>query len=156
VVALGTQGRDIKDLIRIRLKLLVLTLLAIKPSHGYELSKAIEEITLGAVRAGPGSLYPLLRELQEEGLVEEREEADGKRVKRVYALSERGWRVLADTLEVAKTVLSNVLSLIDMAARAVKNRVGGCVPSDVVRYLADLQRTISIMLEQARARQCVE
>ncbi|GAB6148630.1 hypothetical protein JCM10135_11720 [Stetteria hydrogenophila] len=47
------------DPVRLRLRFMILTLLAVKPSHGYELSKTIEEITLGNVKASPGSLYPL-------------------------------------------------------------------------------------------------
>ena len=111
-MALGTQGRD---LVRIRLKLLVLALLAIKPSHGYELSRTIEEVALGAVKAGPGSLYPLLRKLVEEGLVEEAEEADGRRVRKVYRLTEKGLSTLAEAIDVARPALSNVLSLLDAA-----------------------------------------
>src|SRR5579871_6237691 len=49
------------------LQLLLLALLAEKPSHGYELIKALEERTTGYYSPSPGMVYPALTYLEEIG-----------------------------------------------------------------------------------------
>ena len=56
------------------------------PAHGYELSTRLEQKSGGAWRPSPGSVYPTLQLLADEGLVEA-EERDGKRI---YALTKAG------------------------------------------------------------------
>jgi DNA-binding PadR family transcriptional regulator len=46
--------------------------------HGYEMIKEIEERTAGIWRPSPGSIYPTLALLEDEGLVRS-EESEGKR-----------------------------------------------------------------------------
>jgi len=50
-------------------RLLVLTALAGGPSHGYALINEIEH--LSGTRIGPGTLYGLLADLEQSGLIEE-------------------------------------------------------------------------------------
>ncbi|HEY1854762.1 MAG TPA: PadR family transcriptional regulator [Solirubrobacterales bacterium] len=64
----------------------VLALLAERPMHGYEMIKEIEERTQGAWTPSPGSIYPTLQMLEDEGLIRG-EESEGKRR---FALSETG------------------------------------------------------------------
>ena len=47
----------------------LLVLLAEEPRHGYDLMRAIEERTGGAWSPSPGSVYPSLQALEDEGLV---------------------------------------------------------------------------------------
>lgn len=47
----------------------VLRLLAERPMHGYELIAELEERTGGRWRPSPGSIYPTLSQLEDEGLV---------------------------------------------------------------------------------------
>ena len=56
----------------------VLALLAERPMHGYEIIGELAERTNGMWKPSPGSVYPTLQMLEEEGLVTG-EEADGKR-----------------------------------------------------------------------------
>ncbi|WP_028602188.1 PadR family transcriptional regulator [Ottowia thiooxydans] len=51
------------------LKLVLLRLIAEKPSHGYELIKAIEEQVNGSYSPSPGVVYPALTLLEEMGYV---------------------------------------------------------------------------------------
>jgi DNA-binding PadR family transcriptional regulator len=51
------------------LRLVLLALIAEKPSHGYELIKAIEEKAGGAYSPSPGVIYPTLTLLEEQGFV---------------------------------------------------------------------------------------
>jgi DNA-binding PadR family transcriptional regulator len=48
----------------------VLQLLAEEPMHGYQLMQRIAERSEGAWRPSPGTIYPVLAQLEDEGLVE--------------------------------------------------------------------------------------
>jgi DNA-binding PadR family transcriptional regulator len=47
----------------------VLTLLSDRPMHGYQLMRAIAELTQGAWRPSPGAIYPTIAQLEDEDLV---------------------------------------------------------------------------------------
>ena len=51
------------------LRLVVLHLIGEKPRHGYELIKAIEESVSGAYSPSPGTIYPTLTMLEDQGYV---------------------------------------------------------------------------------------
>lgn len=61
------------------IRLAVLALVAEQPRHGYEIIQEIAERTGGEWRPSPGSVYPTLSQLQDEGLVTV-EKAAGRRV----------------------------------------------------------------------------
>jgi DNA-binding PadR family transcriptional regulator len=54
--------------------------------HGYDLIRELEERSGGAWRPSPGSIYPTLQLLEDEGLVTS-EERDGKRI---YTINDAG------------------------------------------------------------------
>ncbi len=64
----------------------VLALLAESPMHGYQIIHEIEERSGGSWKPSPGSVYPTLQLLTDEGLVTA-EEANGRKT---YALTEAG------------------------------------------------------------------
>jgi DNA-binding PadR family transcriptional regulator len=64
----------------------LLQLIAERPMHGYDLIKELEQRSGGMWRPSPGSIYPTLQLLEEEGLLKG-EEQDGKRV---YAITDAG------------------------------------------------------------------
>lgn len=64
----------------------VLWALAEGPAHGYEVMRRLEERTAGMWRPSPGSVYPMLQMLEDEGLV--RSSTDGGT--RTYELTEAG------------------------------------------------------------------
>ncbi|GAA4026295.1 hypothetical protein GCM10022281_01090 [Sphingomonas rosea] len=53
------------------LRLVLLKLIADEPRHGYDLIRAIEELTHGDYAPSPGVIYPTLSLLSDEGLIEE-------------------------------------------------------------------------------------
>lgn len=65
---------------------LLLRALQERPMHGYEVIKHLEDKSQGMWRPSPGSVYPTLQMLEEQGLVVGREEGG----KKVYALTEQG------------------------------------------------------------------
>ncbi|SOZ63390.1 putative transcriptional regulator, PadR-like family [Cupriavidus taiwanensis] len=77
------------------LQLLLLSLLEEKPSHGYELIKALETRTNGFYKPSPGVVYPALTYLEEVGYATVDTEGNKKR----YQLSETGKAHLAANRE---------------------------------------------------------
>ena len=53
------------------LRLVLLKLIADQPRHGYDLIRAIEELTHGSYAPSPGVVYPTLTMLEDMGLIEE-------------------------------------------------------------------------------------
>lgn len=64
----------------------VLALLAEQPMHGYQIIREIEERSGGAWKLSPGSVYPTLQLLSDEGLISA-EESSGRKV---YSLTDEG------------------------------------------------------------------
>lgn len=64
----------------------VLSLLAEKPMHGYQIIREIEERSGGSWKPSAGSVYPTLQLLADEGLITA-EESNGRKT---YALTEEG------------------------------------------------------------------
>ena len=73
----------------------LLVLLAEESRNGYQLMQAIEERSDGAWRPSPGSVYPTLQQLEDEGLVTATEQ-DGRRV---FEITEAGSRQVAERPE---------------------------------------------------------
>ncbi len=62
------------------LRLVLLKLIADEPRHGYQLIKAIEELTEGDYAPSPGIVYPTLTLLEDMGLIAEKKSKDSKKV----------------------------------------------------------------------------
>jgi len=72
--------------------LLVLHLIAQEPTYGNRLIESIEEITQGTISFNPNTMYPLLREMEGQGLVEGRWELPDRRTRRYYSITPGGRR----------------------------------------------------------------
>jgi DNA-binding PadR family transcriptional regulator len=64
----------------------ILALLNEGPRNGYQIMQELEQRSRGAWRPSPGSVYPALQQLEDEGLITQEQSPSG----RVYALTERG------------------------------------------------------------------
>jgi DNA-binding PadR family transcriptional regulator len=64
----------------------LLALLAERPMHGYEMIQLLAERTNGMWQPSPGSVYPALQLLEDEGLITS-QETEGKRL---YSLTDQG------------------------------------------------------------------
>ena len=73
----------------------VLTLLAEKPMHGYQIITEIAERSGGTWKPSAGSVYPTLQLLADEGLIT----ADEQNGRKTYSLTEAGAAVAAETTE---------------------------------------------------------
>ncbi|MCE4603882.1 MAG: PadR family transcriptional regulator [Aeropyrum sp.] len=89
------------NIVRDSLRQIVLRILAEQPYHGYDIMRRVGEITGGMWKPAPGTLYPLLDQMKEEGLIEvvrvDNEGVKGGR-KIVYGLTEKGWTKLVSIL----------------------------------------------------------
>ncbi len=75
----------------------LLAVLSEGPGHGYDVIKNLEEKSGGAWKPSPGSVYPTLQLLEDEGLVRSTER-DGKRV---YEITDDGRAEAARRIEEA-------------------------------------------------------
>ena len=70
----------------------ILDMLKDEPMNGYQLISQIAERSGGAWKPSPGSVYPTIQQLEDEGLVE----ADDERGRRTLRLTEEGRRYVAE------------------------------------------------------------
>ena len=75
------------------LRLVLLKLIADQPRHGYDLIRAIEELTHGSYAPSPGVVYPTLTMLQDMGLIEE---AKGEGARKAFPITAEGEAHLAE------------------------------------------------------------
>ena len=81
-------------------RLALLSLLADGPAHGYELMERLEQRSGGTYQASAGTVYPVLQQLEDEGLATS-ELQDGKKV---YRITEAGQAELAKEAEVVERI----------------------------------------------------
>lgn len=78
----------------------ILGIISLVPCSGYDMKAEAERGSLGMLSAlGFGSIYPRLKQLEEDGLVETQQVEMEGRHKKVYELTASGWRELARWLE---------------------------------------------------------
>ena len=84
------------ELLKGTLDLLILRTLALEPRHGMAIADRIAQITRGTFDVRPGSLFPALHRLAQEGFIKGswQPSAEGRRTK-CYALTADGRRQLA-------------------------------------------------------------
>jgi transcriptional regulator len=84
------------ELMRGTLDLLVLKTLELGPRHGISVADRIRQITSGTFEVKPGSLFPALHRLEQNGFIrgEWTQSEEGRRVK-AYRLTPQGRRQLA-------------------------------------------------------------
>ena len=90
------------------LRLVVLKLIADEPRHGYDLIRAIEELTGGEYAPSPGVIYPTLTLLQDMGLIEEAQ-AEGPR--KPFQATEEGREHLSEKQEEVESLFERLAEL---------------------------------------------
>jgi DNA-binding PadR family transcriptional regulator len=83
----GGRGRGGRMFAQGELRMLLLSLLTTEQRHGYDLIKAVEDLTAGAYAPSPGVVYPTLSLLVDEGLIAE---AAGDGARRAFAATDAG------------------------------------------------------------------
>jgi DNA-binding PadR family transcriptional regulator len=107
------------------LRLVLLKLISDQPRHGYDLIRAIEELTHGSYAPSPGVVYPTLTMLQDMGHISEAE-AEGSR--KVFAATPEGEAYLAERREEAEGLIERLSGLGEHKRKAsgapIKRAVG--------------------------------
>jgi PadR family transcriptional regulator len=87
----GSQDPLVGELRRAGLlRLLVLHFLRDAPSYGGQLMERVSRVSGGLIAVNPNTMYPLLRELEAEGLVAGEWEHPERRSRRFYGLTDAG------------------------------------------------------------------
>jgi DNA-binding PadR family transcriptional regulator len=105
----GRRGRRARRMFESgELRLVLLKLIADEPRHGYDLIRAIEEITGGEYAPSPGVVYPTLTLLQDMGLIEE---AEGEGPRKPFQITEEGRSHLAERQEEVEALFERLRDL---------------------------------------------
>lgn len=155
----GRRGRRARRMFEGgELRLVLLKLIADEPRHGYDLIRAIEEITKGEYAPSPGVVYPTLTLLQDMGLIEE---APGEGPRKSFQATDEGRSHLAEREEEVEGLFERLRDLapreehtagpaIGRAVRnlmtALRHRVGRDGLND------DLLHEIAAILDEAAQR----
>jgi DNA-binding PadR family transcriptional regulator len=137
----------------------VLILLAERPMHGYEIIQEIAKRSGGWWRPSPGSVYPTLQLLADEGLITT-EQQDGT-AKRLYSITEEGkteaakqdktppWEQAADDVDAGDVALREALVSLMDAARQVASVAGPELKTKATKILTDTRRELYLILADA-------
>ena len=87
------------------LRLVLLALIADKPSHGYDLIRTIEAKFSGAYAPSPGTVYPTLTLLEEQELVASEPAPGGKKS---YTVTPKGQQFLADNAAQVQALMTRI------------------------------------------------
>lgn len=86
-------------------RLFILSALAERPMHGYELTQAVAEGSGNCCAPSDAAIYPAIRDLREGGFITCEAVSQGARQRNVCTLTERGF----DALRAATVAWGNVL-----------------------------------------------
>ncbi|WP_245627836.1 PadR family transcriptional regulator [Actinomadura oligospora] len=125
----------------------LLALLAERPMHGYEMIQQLDERTGGVWRPSPGSVYPTLQMLEDEGLVSSEEQGG----KRLFSLTDVGGaEVSAQTTapwdEVTEAAGENVLH----SREAVRQLMGALHQVMAVGSASQQSRALDVVNDARR------
>ena len=102
-----------------RLRLYLLKLLDEAPRHGYEVIRLLQDRFMGVYAPSPGTIYPRLARLEEEGLVTH-DEADGRKV---YRITDKGREELRARLDDLAELEEEITASVRGIAREVTEDV---------------------------------
>ncbi|MBI3212685.1 MAG: PadR family transcriptional regulator [Mycobacterium sp.] len=125
----------------------ILKLLAERPMHGYEMIQEIAERTNDLWKPSPGSVYPTLQLLEDEGLIVA---AENEGSKKLFELTEQG-RADADKIETAPW--TEITEGADPAKVNLRNAVGqlfGAVRQSAFTASDEQQQRIVDIVNNAR------
>src|SRR5690349_9875779 len=106
------------------LRLVLLKLIADEPRHGYDLIRAVEELTGGEYAPSPGVIYPTLTLLQDMGLIEE---APGDGPRKSYQVTGEGLAHLEERSEEVEGLFERLRDLAPRESQSAGPAIGRAV-----------------------------
>ena len=137
----GRGGRRRRVFDSNELRLVLLKLIADQPRHGYELIRAIEDLTGGFYVPSPGVVYPTLTMLHEMGQIEE---AASGGARKAFAITADGTALLAEKKEEVAALFARLAEL----ATARERTDGG----PIRRAMQNLKMVLIARLESGEAK----
>jgi len=101
------------------LPMLVLHFMSEGPSYGNALMERIAAVTEDVLHVNPNTMYPLLRQLEEQGLVHGEWEHPERRSRRYYSLTDEGRREYRRLVKEVRPLLDSIGRSIDEIVREV-------------------------------------
>jgi PadR family transcriptional regulator PadR len=99
--------------------LLVLHLIEREPAYGNRLIEEIEEITEGVISVNPNTIYPLLRDLEEQGMIKGQWEHPDRRTRRYYAITPAGRKDYQRLVAELEPFLDSVIRSVTLIKREI-------------------------------------
>jgi DNA-binding PadR family transcriptional regulator len=99
--------------------LLVLHLIAREPHYGNRLIEEIERISEGTITVNPNTIYPLLRQLEAQGMIKGEWEHPDRRTRRYYAITPAGRREHRRMREEVEPFLDSVIRSVSLVKREI-------------------------------------
>jgi DNA-binding PadR family transcriptional regulator len=134
------------------LRLYLLKLLDEAPRHGYEVIRLLQDRFLGVYSPSPGTIYPRLARLEEEGLVTH-DEVDGKKV---YRITDKGREEinarLDDLAELEEELTQSVRDIAREVSEDVRDTVRN-LREELTWAARDVRRTAADGHEQTQERE---
>jgi DNA-binding PadR family transcriptional regulator len=132
----GRRGRRARRMFESgELRLVLLKLIADEPRHGYDLIRAIEEVTGGEYAPSPGVVYPTLTLLQDMGFIDE---AAGEGPRKPFQATDEGRAHLEERKEEVDALFER---LSDLKPRA-ENMAGPAIGRAVKNLMTALSHRI--------------
>jgi len=129
----GRRGRRARRMFESgELRLVLLKLIAGEPRHGYDLIRAIEELTGGEYAPSPGVVYPTLTLLQDMGQIEE---APGDGPRKPFQATDEGRAQLEERKEEVDALFERLTDL--------KPREGSVAGPAIGRAIKNLMTALS-------------
>ncbi len=96
------------------LELLILKTLSLEPMHGFGVGERLAQITRGTFQVNPGSFFPILHRLEEEGWIQgEWGRSENNRRAKYYRLTKAGRRKLQQEERDWRRVVSAVVTVLE-------------------------------------------
>jgi DNA-binding PadR family transcriptional regulator len=122
------------------LRLWLLKLIDERPRHGYDIIAGLEEQFLGIYSPSPGTVYPRLSALEAEGLIEQVDTEDGRKV---YRLTDAGRDELHARTDEVRELTERLTRSAREIARDIRDEVKSAVRdlrSEVRRAATEVRR----------------
>ena len=121
----GRRGRRARRMFEGgELRLVLLKLIADEPRHGYDLIRAIEELTGGEYAPSPGVVYPTLTLLQDMALIEE---SAGEGQRKPFQVTDEGLAHLAEREEEIDALFERLRDLAPRAEQTAGPAIGRAI-----------------------------
>jgi DNA-binding PadR family transcriptional regulator len=131
------------------LRLYLLRLLDEEPRHGYEVIRLLRDRFMGVYSPSPGTIYPRLARLEEEGLVTH-DEVDGRKVYRITEAGREELRSRSDELDELEEELSASVSDIVREVREDVRQTVRSLREEVTRAARESRADIREQARQTR------